>query len=149
MDPAHYVLLTTSALKAARDCRSKKARKRLRSAMLAVLSEEFRGMEEETCLMAAVAGTIKVVDDFTADAIQKELYGLGRISSLMQVTPEGEPPDPATMAQIEADMPPEDQRLGILVLWEAVRNELGIYRPDPDALGDAGRLDLGPRTPQN
>lgn len=147
MDPSQYVILTTIALKAARDCRSKKVRKRLQAAMNAVLAPEHRQVDEETALMSSLAGTIKVVDDITAENLQKELYGLGRISSLMQVTPEGGEPDAAAMAGIEADMPAMPDRIGILLVWERMREEHGLFRADPDALGDF-TLDLPPIGPK-
>lgn len=127
MDPAIGIALTNIALKAARDCNSRKPKKRLQAAMNAVLDFDSKA-DEETALMAAIGGVMRVVDDKTGEYLQRELYGLGRISSHIQGLKEGEQPNEEEMALIDRDMPPVTARLGILVVWERCRVEHGLIR---------------------
>lgn len=108
-------VLTAVALPAARDCKSRKTKRRLRAAMYAVLTPEHNGATLEVRLMGAIAATIKVIDDVSAENLQRELYGLGRLSTLMNNTPEGELPDEKEMEAIQNDMPRDV--VGILVIW--------------------------------
>jgi hypothetical protein len=112
MDNAAHLVLTDVGLRAARDCRSRKVKRRLRAAMEAVLAPEHNSTDLETRLMAAIAGTIRVVDDITADALQRELHALGRLSTILNA---GAAPTPEQIDEINKDAPKDP--VGILVLW--------------------------------
>lgn len=123
---AAQFLLTDLALKAARDCKSRRVVKRVRAAMAAVLLPQYRNtIPEETALMAALGGAMRVLADRESLELQEELYALGQISGKMQ----------------GQDIPDENIQMplgaiGILKIWEEEREKQGIYRAAPDAIPD-------------
>jgi len=127
MDHAKCLVLTDVALRAARDCPSRKPGKRLKRAMSAVLAAD-RTIDDETGIMSAVGALLRLVDDRTQEAIQRELYGLGRIATVFGALKEGEAPDEEILAAIDRDMPPYSERLLIMAVWEFCRAEKGLLR---------------------
>lgn len=127
MDPANHLAYTDIALRAARDCRHKRVRPRLRAAMNAVLDHDPKG-DEETLLMGALAGVMRVSPDAISQALQQELYALGQISNKM---------NGADIKDEYIVMPEEP--IGLLNLWESCRIAHGLFRPEqPETPQDGG-----------